>query len=148
MSNSYSAVVTLGQDPEELELGGRTCYKLRGAEKAASKRAETRWLDIIVGGPDTETAANLKAKDQIFVAGELVLTSYTPKKGKNKGKKQTGDEIPFGKIVKVLKSPTFFASKGYGEASTGEPTADAPEGDAAPDLDQGETPPDLSDLDV
>lgn len=135
MANSYTGFVNLGRDPEPLTLGGRECYKLRCAEKAASKKAITRWFTAIVGGPDTATAARLRSGDTIAITGELALTEYTPKAGKNKGQKQTEDEMPFAKIMRVVKSPSFFSDD---EAPAGEPTADAPEGD---------TPPDLSDLD-
>lgn len=138
MSNNFTAIGYLGRDPEAMQLGGRDVVKLRISEKAGSKRAETRWFNAIVGGPDTETAMKLKSGDQIAVTGELVSTSWTPKKGKNAGKKEVGDEMPFAKLLKVLKSATFFGTEG-GEATAeeGAPTADAPAGD---------TPPDLSDL--
>jgi hypothetical protein len=139
MSNNYTAIATLGKDPEELELGGRACMKLRLAEKAGSKYAETRWFTAIVGGPDVETAKKLASGDTSAGTGELVLKSYPAKAGKNKGKKVTEDEMPFAKLMRVLRSKTFF---GEGDAAApaaeGEPTADAPAGD---------TPPDLSDLD-
>src|SRR6478609_3882267 len=121
MSNSYVALASLGKDPEALELGGRQCMKLRLAEKAGSKKAETRWFTAIVGGPDVDTAGRLRKGDTVAVSGELVLTTYTPKNGPNKGKKQTEDEMPFAKLMRVIKSPTFFADAG--EAPTGEPTA-------------------------
>lgn len=141
MSNNYTAIANLGRDPEEMQLGGRDVVKLRLAEKAGSKRAETRWFNAIVGGPDVETAKKLKSGDQVSITGELVYTSWTPKQGKNKGKKEYGDEMPFAKLMKVLKSESFFG--GETPAEDGAPTADAPAGDAAPDI----TPPDLSDLD-
>lgn len=138
MSNSGTYIVNLGRDPEEMQLGGRDVIKLRVAEKAGSKRAEPRWFNAIVGGPDVDTAKQLKSGDQIALAGELVYTSWTPKQGKNKGKKEYGDEMPFAKLLKVLKSPTFFNQEGGdAPAEEGAPTADAPAGD---------TPPDLSDL--
>lgn len=144
MSNTYTAIVNLGKDPEELQLGGRDCVKLRCAEKAGNKKAETRWFTAIVGGPDVETAKRLAKGDTIAISGELVLKKYKPKKQRYKGEEIFEDEIPFAKLMKVLKSPTFF-NQDEAPADDGSPTADAPEGDAAPDL--GETPPDLSDLD-
>lgn len=140
MSNSGTYIVNLGRNPEKTQLGGRDVVKLRVAEKAGSKRAETRWFNAIVGGPDVETAMQLEEGNQIALSGELVWTSWTPKQGKLKGIKQYGDEMPFAKLLKVLKSESFFNKTG----ADGEPTADAPAGDAAPDL--GATPPDLSDL--
>lgn len=137
MSNNGTYIVNLGRDPEEMQLGGRDVIKLRVAEKAGSKRAETRWFSAIVGGPDVETAKRLASGDTIALAGELVWTSWTPKQGKDKGKKQFGDEMPFAKLMKVIKSPTFFGGGEEAPAEEGAPTADAPAGD---------TPPDLSDL--
>lgn len=143
MSNNCVFVVNLGKDPEKLELGGREVWKIRCAEKAASKKATTRWFTVLVGGPDTGTASRLASGDSILVSGELSRTEYKAKKPRYKGEMIVEDEIPFGKIMRVLKSPTFFAEQ---EAPTeeGEPTADAPAGDAAPDLDQ--PVPDLAGL--
>lgn len=140
MSNNGTYIVNLGKPPEALELGGRQCYKLRCAEKAANKKAITRWFTAIVGGPDVDTASRLGQGDTIAVSGELSLTEYKAKKPRYKGEMIREDEIPFAKIMRVIKSPTFFAEK-TDEApadDAGAPTADAPEGD---------TPPDLSGLD-
>ena len=136
MSNSGVWFVNLGKDPEALELGGKTVMKLRCAEKAGNKKAETRWFSALVGGPDVATAQRLAKGDAIAVSGEMVLKSYKSKKPADKGRQIFEDEIPFAKLVKVIKSPTFFA--GGDAEQPGAPTADAPEGD---------TPPDLSDLD-
>ena len=133
MSNSGTYICNLGKDPEELELGGKACIKLRVAEKAGSKRAETRWFSAIVGGPDVETAKQLASGDTVALSGELVYTKF---KSKKTGKFEYTDEMPFAKLLRVIKSPTFFAGKV--PEDSGEPTADAPAGDA---------PPDLSDLD-
>lgn len=137
MSNNGTYIVNLGKDPEKLELGGRECYKLRCAEKAATKKAITRWFTAIVGGPDVATAARLAQGDTIALAGEMALTEYKAKKPRYKGEMIREDEMPFAKLLRVIKSPTFFAEQAPAE-ETGEPTADAPEGD---------TPPDLSGLD-
>lgn len=134
MANQGTYFVSLGKDPEALTLGGRECFKLRCAEKGSSKKAITRWFTAIVGGPDANTAPRLAKGDSLAISGEMILTEYTPKSGPNKGKKQTEDEMPFAKIVKVLKSPTFFAEQSDAPADEGQPAADAPEGDAAPDL--------------
>jgi hypothetical protein len=139
VSNNGVYIVNLGKAPEALTLGGRECYKLRCAEKAATKKAVTRWFTAIVGGPDVETASRLAQGDTIAVSGELALTEYPAKKARYKGEMIREDEIPFAKLMRVIKSPTFFAEKApEGEADAGAPTADAPEGD---------TPPDLSGLD-
>jgi hypothetical protein len=137
VSNSGTYIVNLGKDPEQLTLGGRECYKLRCAEKAATKKAITRWFTAIVGGPDVDTASRLKSGDTIAVTGELALTEYPAKKARYKGEMIREDEIPFAKIMRVIKSPSFF-SEAEAPADEGAPTADAPAGD---------TPPDLSGLD-
>lgn len=133
MSNNGSWVVNLGKAPESLELGGRPCYKIRCAEKAATKKAITRWFTAIVGGPDVDTASRLDKGDTIIVTGEMALTEYKASKPKYKGEMIREDEIPFAKILRVVKSPTFFAEDKAPDAE-GAPTADAPEGDAPPDL--------------
>lgn len=130
--NNGTYIVNLGKDPEELELGGRPCIKLRCAEKAANKKAETRWFTAIVGGPDTETAKRLAKGDKVALTGELVLKKYRPK---NSREDKFEDEMPFAKLMQVINSPTFFGGKADATETTGEPTADAPAGDAAPDLD-------------
>ena len=136
MSNNGTYIVNLGKPPEALQLGGRDCYKLRCAEKAATKKAITRWFTAIVGGPDVATASRLAQGDTIAISGEMALTEYKPKKERYKGEMRTEDEMPFAKILRVVKSKTFFEEKAEGD--DGGPTADAPEGD---------TPPDLSGLD-
>ena len=138
MSNNGTYIVNLGKPPEALQLGGRDCYKLRCAEKAATKKAITRWFTAIVGGPDVATASRLAQGDTIAISGEMALTEYKPKKERYKGEMRTEDEMPFAKILRVIKSPTFFDEKDESAAEAGGPTADAPEGD---------TPPDLSGLD-
>lgn len=138
MSNNFTCIVNLGKDPEAIQLGGRDIVKLRCAEKAGSKNAETRWFTALVGGPDVATANRLKQGDTIALTGELVSKSYTAKGGPNKGKKVTEDEMSFAKLMKVIKSPSFFGGGEETPAEEGAPTADAPAGD---------TPPDLSDLD-
>lgn len=136
MSNNGTYIVNLGKDPEELELGGRPCMKLRCAEKAATKKAITRWFTAIVGGPDVETAKRLAQGDTIAVSGELALTEYKPKKPRFKGETVKEDEMPFAKLLRVIKSPTFFAEDTSDKSGDdeGAPTADAPEGDTPPDL--------------
>lgn len=135
MSNNGTYIVNLGKDPEELELGGRKCFKLRCAEKAATKKAVTRWFTAIVGGPDVDTASRIAKGDSIALAGEMALTEYKAKKPRYKGEMIREDEMPFAKILRVIKSPTFFADNSEEQpAEAGAPTADAPEGDAPPDL--------------
>ncbi len=138
MSNVITVFANLGKDPEKLNLGGRDVYKLRLAEKASGKKAVTRWFTALVGGPDVNVAGRLAKGDSIAVSGELSLTEYPAKKPRYKGEMIREDEIPFGKIVKILKSPTFFAGADGDAPAEAAPAADAPAGD---------TPPDLSDLD-
>lgn len=133
MSNSGTYIGNLGKDPEDIEFSGRQCVKLRIAEKAASKRAETRWFTAIVGGPDTEAAKRLKKGDTVAVVGELVLTKYKAKKPRYSGEMLQDDEMPFAKLLRIIKSPSFFGD-GDVPADAGAPTADAPEGDTPPDL--------------
>jgi single-stranded DNA-binding protein len=140
MSNNFTAVVNLGADPETLTLGEREVRKLRCADKARGKKAITRWFNVLVNGKDCETADRLRKGDTILVTGELALTEYTPKgkkgqKGKGKAEAQRADEMPFGKILQVIKSPTFF---GEAEAEEGEAAGDYGDGVVeieAPDLD-------------
>lgn len=135
--NNYTAIVNLCRAPEELELGGRKCMKLRLADNTFGKNSETRFFNAIVSGNDAEVAARLASGDQICLSGTLVATSYKAKKGKNKGKTMQADEMPFAKILQVTKSPTFFAGKDdEGEADA----ADESEPDLA-DADTGDTDP-------
>jgi single-stranded DNA-binding protein len=112
MANQGTYFINLGKDPEELQVGERTLVKLRCAEKGTSKKAVTRWFTALVGGQDAQVAMRLKSGDAIAVSGELILTEYTPKAGPNKGKKQREDEMPFAKILRIVKSPSFFAGEG------------------------------------
>ncbi len=120
--NKSMYVVSLGADPEQIQLGDKEGRKLRCAEKARGKKAITRWFNAIVVGYDNDTADRLRKGDTIILDGELVLEEYAPKKPKYKGEKVRTDSMPFAKIFQVVKSPTFF---GQNEASEeGEPAAD------------------------
>lgn len=132
MSNYGTFFVYLGKAPEDLQLGGKDVVKLRCSEKAGNKRAETRWFTAIVGGPDVEAARRLAKGDMIALAGELVYKKYRPK---NAREDKYEDEMPFAKLAKVIKSPTFFGGTGEAAPEAGAPTADAPAGDTPPDLD-------------
>jgi single-stranded DNA-binding protein len=131
MSNNFTCIVNLGAKPEEIVIGERRLMKLRCAEKAGSKNAETRWFSALVSGPDVATAERLEKGDTLAVTGELVSKAYTPKSGPNKGKKQIEDEIPYAKILRVIKSPSFFSEA---PADAPEEPAFSPEADV-PDLD-------------
>lgn len=106
--NNFTALVNLGADPESLTLGTREVFKLRCADKGPSKKAITRWVSVLVSGPDVETCKRLAKGDSIMVSGTIIKTEYSPKKARYKGEKIEQDEIPFGKILQVVKSPTFF----------------------------------------
>jgi single-stranded DNA-binding protein len=127
--NLFISIANLCRAAEDLELGGRACAKLRLADNTYGK-AETRFFDAIVGGPDVETAKRLAQGDQIVIAGTLNKGSYKAKKGKMKGKMVQTEDMPFAKILQVTKSPTFFAGTGDDEAED--------EGDTSePDITEG-----------
>lgn len=108
MTNVFTAVVNLGADPEVITLGTREVYKLRLADRGIGKKAVTRWFTGLFSGPDLNTCKRLVKGDQIMVSGSLNQTEYKPKQPKFKGQTINGDEMPFGKILQVLKSDTFF----------------------------------------
>lgn len=113
--NNFSAVARLGMDPETIQLGDREGRKLRLVEEAPGKKSIARWFNAIVTGKDVEIADRLEKGDQIFITGQLALTEYTPKKTKYKGEKVKSDEMPFAKILQVLKSEKFFGGGEDGE---------------------------------
>jgi single-stranded DNA-binding protein len=130
MANSTTMVVNLGADPETIQLGEKEGRKLRVAEKARGKRAQTRWLNAIVTGFDTETADRLRKGDSIILTGELVLEEYAPRNPKYKGEKVRTDSMPFAKILQVVRSPSFFKSNEYEDTEatgTGVTVTDAPD---------------------
>ncbi len=129
MSNTFTAIVNLCRDPEAITFGERECQKLRLADNTGSKN-DARFFGAIVSGYDAQTAAKLRSGDQIVITGQLAATSYKAKKaGKNvkKGDTIKSDEMPFAKIMQVIKSPTFF---GDDEAAPADDEADT----SAPDL--------------
>lgn len=105
---NVTGIVNLGADPEELTLGARKVYKLRCADKAPGKNSVTRWLSVLVSGPDCDTAQRLAKGDSIMISGTISKTEYKPKKLQFKGQMMSQDEVPFGKILQVVKSDTFF----------------------------------------
>lgn len=125
--NTYTAVCNLTKDPETLTLGEREVIKLRLADNTFGKGAETRFFDALVSGPDVDAAQQLKSGDQIVISGTLTKTSYKSKKGKMKGKTVEADSMPFGKILQITRSPSFFSGEGASD--------DAEGSDEAPDLD-------------
>lgn len=146
MSNTYTAVVNLTSDPESLTLGEREVKKLRVADNTFGKNSETRFFDVIVSStPDIAVAERLVKGDQIVVTGQLVAGSYTAKKTTKyakKGAKVRTDSIPFGRIMQVTKSPSFFNK----DESATDDTAPADDGTTdAPDL--GDAPVDDTGVD-
>lgn len=127
--NTYTAIVNLTADVEDLRLGERDTKKLRVADNTFGKNSETRFFDMIVSsGPDMEVAGRLAKGDQIVVTGTLVRGSYTAKKTTKyakKGAKVITDSMPFGRILQVTKSPSFF--------NQGETSEDAPADDGSTD---------------
>lgn len=110
--NNYTAIVNLTSDVEDLTLGERNVKKLRVADNTFGKNSETRFFDVIVSsGPDMEVAGRLAKGDQIVVTGTLTAGSYKAKKNTKyakKGQVIKTDSMPFGRILQVTKSPTFF----------------------------------------
>ncbi len=109
--NNTTMVINLGADPEHIQLGDKEGRKLRCAEKAPGKKSVTRWFGAIVTGHDVEVADRLAKGDCLVVVGQLQLTEYVPKKPRFKGETIKTDEMPFCKILQVVKSPTFFGAK-------------------------------------
>lgn len=139
MSNNFTAIVNLGADPETIQLGDREGRKLRLADKARGKKAITRWFNMLVTGKDCEVADRLRKGDSILVTGELALTEYKPKKAK-KGEMVRADEMPFGKILQVVKSPSFFGVEEGDDAEEELPGKAGVVETEAPDLDGGADP--------
>lgn len=137
MSNAGMWIVTLGKDPEVIKVGERELLKLRCAEKGGSKKAITRWFTALCSGPDVSTYnGRLGQGDTIALSGELLRVEYTPKNGPKKGVKQEEDEMSYAKIVRVIRSKTFFEQA----------PDDAPEA-AAPAFNPDDVaPPDLEGL--
>lgn len=110
--NTFTAIVNLTADPEALKMGERDTMKLRVADNTFGKNNEARFFDVIVSsGPDMDVAKRLRKGDQIVVTGTLTKSSYKAKKpGKHvkKGQSVSTDSMPFGRILQVTKSPTFF----------------------------------------
>lgn len=110
--NTYTAIVNLTHDVEDLKLGERDVKKLRVADNTFGKNAETRFFDVIVSsGPDMEVAGRIVKGDQIVVTGTLVAGSYKAKKNTKYAKKGAvvkTDSMPFGRILQVTRSPSFF----------------------------------------
>ena len=107
--NTFTAVCNLCKAPEDIELGGRPCKKLRLADNTHGKNTETRFFDATVSGHDAETAARLESGDQVVITGTLASVSYKSKKGKNAGQTVVCDSMPFARILQVTRSKTFFA---------------------------------------
>lgn len=138
--NNGTWIVNLGADPEALTLGGRELYKLRCADKTPGKKSITRWFTALVGGPDIDTASRLAKGNTIALAGTLTQTEYKSTKPRYKGEMIRTDEIPFAKILQVIRSDTFF---GTGDTGDFPPKDDAVVVD---DTATNDTPPELEGL--
>lgn len=137
--NTYTAIVNLTADPAPLKLGDRDVFKLRAADNTYGKDNDPRFFDIIVSGFDMGTAERLAKGDQICVTGTLIKSHYKAKKagkGVKKGQTIYTDSMPFGRILQVLKSPSFFNQESEGEEAPADGDESAPdletEGDDAP----------------
>lgn len=137
--NTFTAIVNLTADVEDLKLGERDVKKLRVADNTFGKNSEARFFDVIVSsGPDMEVAGRLAKGDQIVVTGTLVRSSYKAKKNTKYAKKGATvltDSMPFGRIMQVTKSPSFFNNDA------------APDDDAPVDDDGTTDEPDISGTD-
>ena len=133
--NNYTAIVTLGKDPEVVKLGEREGRKVRVVDKTYGKKAVDRWFTAIFSGPDVATMDRLRKGNQIAVTGTLVLEEYEPKKPRYKGEKIKDDVMAYAKLLQVVKSPSFF-----GNAEDGEKPADDSTDDSAPSLTTGPSP--------
>jgi single-stranded DNA-binding protein len=128
MSNVTTASVNLCRDPETIQMGEREATKVRVADNTGS-RNETRFFNVLFTGRDAETANRLRQGDKIIVTGQLVVNSYKAKKdgkGVKKGQTMTSDEMPFARLMEVVKSPSFFSDE--------EPAAKESANTEAPDL--------------
>lgn len=110
MSNSFTCVANLGADPEPFTIGERELMKVRCATEVPGKKQITRWFNATLSGRDTEVAARLKKGDKILITGQLGKSTYVPKKPRYKGEVIEVDEMPYARIMQVIKSPTFFAA--------------------------------------
>lgn len=138
VANTFTTVCNLTQDPEAIKLGERDIVKIRVADNTYGKRAEPRYLNALLGGPDFEAGKRLRKGDQVVLSGTLVKTSYKATKGKMKGKTVESDEMPFAKLIQVTRSETFFASSD--DDSTDDNAADAD-----PDISDDPAPADADD---
>jgi single-stranded DNA-binding protein len=144
--NTFTAVVNLTADVEDLKFGERDVKKLRVADNTFGKDNEARFFDVIVSSTlDMEMAGRLAKGDQIVVTGTLTRGSYKAKKTTKyakKGEKVYTDSMPFGRILQVTKSPTFFNQSGEGEASDDTADTSAPNlNDVPPTGDEGADDP-------
>jgi single-stranded DNA-binding protein len=142
--NNFTAIVNLTADVDDLKLGERDVKKLRVADNTFGKNSEARFFDVIVSsGPDMEVAGRLAKGDQIVVTGTLVAGSYKAKKNSKyakKGQVIKTDSMPFGRILQVTKSPTFFGQTD--DVPTEDDAAGEPEGtEDAPDIGEGADDP-------
>lgn len=104
--NNFSTVATICKLPEVIKLGEREGVRIRLVDKTYGKKAVDRFFTGIFTGPDVDVAKRLKVGDQIFVSGGLIQEEYTNKAGQT----VKDDTMPYGKILNVTKSPSFFGA--------------------------------------
>lgn len=104
--NSFTSNATICKAPESIKLGEREGMRIRMVDKVFGKKAVDRFFTIIVTGPDVDVAKRVKVGDQLMITGCLVQEEYTNKAGQT----VKDDTIPFGKILNVTKSPSFFGA--------------------------------------
>lgn len=111
--NIHSAVVTLVNPPEAKQIGTKDIVELRVADRSFGRNAVTKFYTATVSGKDAENAKRLAKNDSLFISGSMQTREYTNKKGI----KVQVDEMPFCRIVQILKSDTFFAKAEDNEAA-------------------------------
>lgn len=133
--NNFSSVCNICRDPEALELGGRTCMKMRLADNTFGRNNKPMYFDAIFSGPDVETVQKLATGNEVFVSGTLCVTEYKSNKTK---KMEQAFSIPFAKLLRVTKSPQFFGEHGSGDGDG--PSTPEQGSDDVPELNPEDSP--------
>jgi len=135
--NIHIAIVNLAKPPVAKTIAGRELMELRVADSTFGKNDITNFYNVTVSGPSAATAKRLAQGDSVLIAGTLSKRSWKATKGPRAGQMVEEQEMKFGEIKQVVKSPTFFGG-----------TADAPddEADAGDDLPEADVPDVLADI--
>lgn len=129
--NIHTAVVTLAAAPEAKTIGSKDIVELRVADRSFGRNAVTKFYTATVSGRDAENARRLTKGDSVFITGSMQAREYTNKKGI----KVQVDEMPFCRLVQVLKSDSFFAKDDdAGDAAAAETQAAVDGDDPLADL--------------